>query len=84
MSDDGPTLLEIVVTLIEAGYIDQLLLSHDVGWYSPSRPDGLPDDGYRGYTGLTKEFIPALLERGVSEEQVRHITVDNPAHTFAF
>ena len=77
-------LLETVIALIEAGYIDQLLLSHDAGWYNPARPDGLPEEGYRGYTALTKEFIPALLERGITEEQVRRITVENPAHAFAF
>jgi phosphotriesterase-related protein len=77
-------LLDVVVALIDAGYVDQLLLSHDAGWYNPARPDGLPEEGYRGYTALTKEFIPALLERGISEKQVRHITLDNPARVFAF
>jgi len=77
-------LLETTVALIEAGYADQLLLSHDAGWYNPARPDGLPDGGYRGYTALTKEFLPALLKRGISAEQVRHITVNNPARAFAF
>jgi phosphotriesterase-related protein len=71
------------VALIGAGYIDQLLLSHDAGWFNPARSDGLPEEGYRGYTALTKEFLPALLERGISEEQVRRITVDNPARAFA-
>lgn len=69
--------------MIKAGYADQLLLSHDAGWYNPAHPDGLPEDGFRGYIALTKEFIPALLERGISEEQVRLITVDNPARAFA-
>jgi phosphotriesterase-related protein len=77
-------LLETVVALIEAAYIDRLLLSHDAGWYNPARPDGLPEEGYRGYTALTKDFLPALLERGITEEQVRLITVDNPARAFAF
>lgn len=77
-------LLETTIALIEAGYIDQLLLSHDAGWYNPARLDGLPEEGFRGYTALTKEFLPALLERGISEEQVRLITVDNPARAFAF
>lgn len=77
-------LLETAVALIEAGYIDQLLLSHDAGWYNPGRSDGLPEEGYRGYTALIKKFIPALLERGITKQQVRHITVDNPARAFAF
>jgi phosphotriesterase-related protein len=77
-------LLETTVALIEADYIDSLLLSHDAGWYNPARPDGLPEEGFRGYTALTNEFLPALLERGITEEQVRLITVDNPARAFAF
>jgi phosphotriesterase-related protein len=76
-------LLETILALIQAGYTDQLLLSHDAGWYNPAHPDGLPEGGFRGYTALTKEFIPALLERGVAEEQVRVITVTNPAHAFS-
>ncbi len=77
-------LLEATLALIEAGFTDQILLSHDAGWYNPARPDGLPEDGFRGYTTLTKEFLPALLERGVTAEQVQLITVDNPARAFAF
>jgi len=77
-------LLETILAIIQAGYIEQLLLSHDAGWYNPARPDGLPDEGFRGYTALIKEFLPALLERGITEEQVRLITVNNPADAFAF
>jgi len=77
-------LLETTLALIEAGYANQLLLSHDAGWYNPASPDGLPEEGYRGYTALMKEFLPALLERGVTEEQVRLITINNPSRAFAF
>jgi phosphotriesterase-related protein len=73
-----------VRALIQAGYVEQILLSHDAGWYNPARADGLPDDGYRGYTALTKEFIPALLKNGISEEHIKQITVHNPAAAFAF
>lgn len=79
-----PELIQTTIALIEAGYTDHLLFSHDAGWYNPARPDGMPDEGYRGYTALTKEFIPALLARGISEEQVRLITINNPARAFAF
>src|SRR5215208_89193 len=72
------------LALVEAGFIDQLLLSHDDGWYNPARPDGYPEEGYRGYTALTREFIPALLKHGLSEEQIKQVTVDNPAQAFAF
>jgi phosphotriesterase-related protein len=79
-----PELFSTAIALIEAGFIDHLLLSHDAGWYNPARSDGLPEDGYRGYTALAKEFIPELLNRGITEEQVRQITVHNPARAFAF
>ena len=77
-------LLETTIALIQAGFIDHLLLSHDAGWYNPARPDGLPEDGFRGYTALARDFIPGLLKRGITEEQVRLITVNNPANAFAF
>jgi phosphotriesterase-related protein len=77
-------LLDTAIALIEAGFAEQLLLSHDAGWYNPASPDGLPEGGYRGYTALTQDFIPALLERGICEEQVRLITVANPVSAFAF
>jgi phosphotriesterase-related protein len=79
-----PDLLEVTTALIQAGYAGQLLLSHDAGWYNPASPAGLPDEGYRGYTALTRDFLPALRECGIPEEQVHLITVDNPARAFAF
>ena len=77
-------LLETALALVEAGFIEHLLLSHDAGWYNPASPAGLPDEGYRGYTALVREFLPELRRRGVTEEQLRCITVDNPARAFAF
>ena len=77
-------LLETVIALIEAGYLEHLLLSHDAGWYNPARSDGLPDEGYRGYTALVRDFLPELLRGGITQEQVPCITVDNPARAFAF
>lgn len=77
-------MLEAAIALVEAGFADRLLLSHDAGWYDPAQPDGLPEGGFRGYTALTGEFIPALLRRGITTEQVRLITVSNPAQAFAF
>ena len=79
-----PELITKAFALIEVGFIDRLLLSHDAGWYNPARPDGYPEEGYRGYTALTREFIPALLKNGLSEEQIKQVTVDNPAQAFAF
>ena len=81
---DQPLLLDLVVKLIEAGYADQLLLSHDAGWYDPAQPDGRPQpDGIRGYTALFDTFIPALHAHGVTEAIIDQITITNPARAFA-
>jgi phosphotriesterase-related protein len=76
-------LLEAVLALVEAGYADHILLSHDAGWYEPGQPGGLPKDGVRGYTALFEQFIPAMQARGVSDETIRLLTVTNPARAFA-
>ena len=77
-------LLDYTLALIEAGYAENILLSHDAGWYDPSRPDGQPEGGIRGYTALVEEFIPALRARGVTDDLVHLITATNPARAFAF
>ncbi len=53
-------LVNTTIALIQARYLDHILLSHDTGWYNPANSDGLPNEGYRGYTALTNEFLPAL------------------------
>jgi phosphotriesterase-related protein len=74
----------MAVHLIAAGFVEQLLLSHDAGWYNPGSPDGLPEGGYRSYTALVKDFLPELLKQGVTEQQLQIITEKNPINTFAF
>ena len=76
-------LLKNVLGILEAGCMDHLLLSHDAGWYNPARQDGMPEDGFRGYTPLITEFLPTLKQSGVSHEQIHRITVDNPCRAFA-
>jgi phosphotriesterase-related protein len=76
-------LADYTLALVEAGYAESILLSHDAGWYDPSQPDGQPEGGIRGYTALVEEFLPALRARGVTDELVDLMTVTNPARAFA-
>ncbi len=78
------TLVDCTLVLIQAGFGEKILLSHDAGWYDPSRPDGRPEGGIRGYTALVEEFFPALRARGVTDDLIHLITVTNPARAFAF
>jgi phosphotriesterase-related protein len=78
-------MVNYTLALIEAGCAENILLSHDAGWYDPSQPDGQPEgSGIRGYTALVEKFIPALRARGVTDDLVHLITVTNPARAFAF
>lgn len=77
-------MVESTIKMIAAGFIENILLSHDAGWYQPGRPQGEPEGGYRGFADLTEEFIPALISKGVTEDQIRQITHQNPKRAFAF
>jgi phosphotriesterase-related protein len=71
-----------VLALIEAGFQDRILLSHDAGWYQPGQLNGQPVSGIRGFTHLVESFLPALRVRGVSEALIRQIVHTNPAQAF--
>jgi phosphotriesterase-related protein len=80
-----PPMLDYTLALIEAGYAERILLSHDAGWYDPSQPDGQPEgDRIRGYTALVKQFIPSLRARGVTDDLISLMTVTNPARAIAW
>jgi phosphotriesterase-related protein len=76
-------MINYVISLIEIGFIENILLSHDAGWYDPGSKSGEPEDGIRGYTALVDDFIPALISRGVSKEEINQITHNNPARAFS-
>jgi phosphotriesterase-related protein len=77
-------LVDDTLALIEAGYTDRILLSHDAGWYDPSQPDGQPaGDGIRGFSALVTDFIPLLRDRGLNESMIHRLTAQNPARAFA-
>lgn len=72
--------IERIQRLLDAGYGDQLLLSHDRGWYDPSKPHGgtqLP------FTYMSETFLPALRASGVDAATITQLTVDNPWRAFA-
>lgn len=71
------------VDLVAAGlesFPGRLLLSHDAGWYHAGEPGG---GEIRDYNFLCDCLIPTLRERGVTEDQMKGLTTDNPARAFA-
>ncbi|WP_432835261.1 phosphotriesterase family protein [Dactylosporangium sp. CA-092794] len=63
------------VRLCELGYADRITLSHDAAFFlvnSPPRPRWT-------HFRISDEILPALRTRGVSENTLQQIMVDNPA-----
>ena len=72
--------VDLVRSMKEAGQLGRVLLSHDAGWYHVGEPGG---GEYRPYDTLMADFVPALRAAGLSEAEVRRLTVDNPRAAFA-
>jgi phosphotriesterase-related protein len=73
-------LLGCISRILEADLGDQLLLSHDRGWYDPSQPGGgIP----KPFTYLSEVFIPKLKDSGVDETIILQLTQHNPFRAFA-
>jgi phosphotriesterase-related protein len=73
-------ILKMVQALITAGFEDRILISHDAGWYNPGQQDG---GKQRGFTALTKNFIPRLKKAGLSDAQIAKLTRENPFRAFS-
>ncbi len=65
--------------ILDVGFGGRLLLSHDMGWYDPAKPEEPPHP----YTYLSEQFLPKLRESGVDEATIQQLTCDNPFRAFA-
>ena len=70
---------EAIPKLIEAGYADRILLSQDV-----CTKMQLKRYGGTGYSFILEKFLPEMRHRGVSEEHVQMMMVDNPKRILTF
>jgi phosphotriesterase-related protein len=71
--------VELVMYLKERNLLSRVLISHDAGWYSVGEPGG---GKFRPYTAVFEQFLPALKRAGLQEDEIRRITVENPAQAF--
>jgi len=66
--------------MLDAGYGDRVLLSHDRGWYDPAKPHGgVP----RPFTYISEVFLPKLAASGVDAATLDQLTRANPFRAFA-
>lgn len=77
---DDSTCLAWIQRLLDAGYGDKLLLSHDRGWYDPSKPGGGTP---QPYTYLYDQFLPKLRTAGITESTITQLTHRNPFRAYA-
>ena len=66
-------IVESVCELLSRGFAGQILLSQDV-----CHDSQLTRYGGNGYVHLAETFLPRLRAAGVSEAEIRTMTVDNP------
>ncbi|HEY42435.1 MAG TPA: phosphotriesterase [Anaerolineae bacterium] len=75
---DDTLRLDVLCAMVDAGYEDLIVLSHDI-----SKPDYLKTNGGHGYVHLLGTFVPRLRER-VSEETIEKFLINNPRRVLAF
>ena len=70
---------QAIPKLIEAGYVQRILLSHDV-----CHKTHLKSYGGRGYSFIPETFVPHLRSLGVSQEHIDQMLVQNPKRLLTF
>ncbi len=68
-----------LIQLIEEGYLNQIILSHDV-WLKQC----WVHYGGLGYAHLLEHVVPMLKKRGISNDQIYQLVVANPKRLLAF
>jgi phosphotriesterase-related protein len=84
--------LKMVMALLEAGFVDHLLMSSDYGGTVVAsvgekefRPGPfLARDGGPGWARSLVWFVPMMQKAGATDDTLRRITVDNPRRFLAF
>lgn len=77
---DDEYYLEHICRVLDAGLGDQLMLSHDRGWYDPAKPGGGEP---KPFTYLFEEFLPKLAAAGLDEAIIHQLMHNNPYRAFA-
>lgn len=76
--------VDTVAAMCERGHADRMVLSHDTWCYFDALPDELTTAALPNshYLHIHDDVLPALRDRGVSEDQITTMLVDNPRRIF--
>lgn len=72
------TRADLVHALIERGYVNNLMLSHD-----RNRDFEMHYNGHTGYCHIFENFSPRLRKLGVTDDEIHKIMVLNPSRAFS-
>lgn len=76
--------LDLVTWAIERGWIDQVLLSHDASTFNFGLELASTEPLHDDYTYISREFVPKLRAKGVTDAQLETMLVGNPRRVLAF
>jgi phosphotriesterase-related protein len=68
-----------ITDLKEEGFLSQVLISHDAGWYDAGEPDG---GDFRSYTDIFDYLISELIDRGFTDNEIWQLLEVNPGNAF--
>ena len=71
--------LNVVIQLIADGYLNHVLISHDICF-----KHRLVTCGGSGYAHILRTIVPYMRDKGMPEEQINTLLVDNPKRVFTF
>jgi len=71
--------IQALKTMLDAGYVEQMLLSHDV-----SVKLHLTEFGGWGYAHLLENLVPLMLDVGITQEQIDTMMQSNPQRLLAW
>ena len=78
-ADKTQQLVNHIADAIEAGYGDRLLVAHDIC----TKPQ-LKQNGGGGYAYISTAVVPGLKAKGIGDDVIRRILVENPRRVLTF
>jgi len=76
--------LDLVTWAIGAGYVGQVMLSHDASVFAYGLEAASGENVMDDYTYIPRVFLPKLRAAGVTEEQIETMLAANPQRVLAF
>ena len=76
--------VQVVAALCAQGYADRMVLAHDAAcymdWFTPELIETMTPNWH--FNHISDDVLPALLDRGVTQDQIDQMLVGNPRRLF--